>query len=70
MPEGAVTREVTPHRSLWTVVDGVGVIHIINFPGRSAMAYRTLCDRSYGSDETNVGDRAPTCLQRIGLEGR
>jgi hypothetical protein len=67
---GNLAVDATPRRSEWTIVDGVGVVHIVNFPGRSFIAYRTLCDRTYGSNEIQAGTRTPTCLQCIGQEGR
>jgi hypothetical protein len=59
-----------PHCSEYTVVDGVGVVHIVTFPGRSLLAYRTLCDRTFGSDEIQAGTRTPTCLECIAEEFR
>jgi len=57
-------------RTIWSVVDSTGLVHAIVFPGRSAMAYLTLCDQTFGSDEVQQGDRVRTCLQCLAKEER
>jgi hypothetical protein len=57
-------------REIWSVVDGAGLVHAIVFPGRSALAYLTLCDRTFGGDEVQRGDQVRTCLQCLAKEER
>jgi hypothetical protein len=60
----------TPKHNEYTVVDGVGIVHIVNFPGRSLTTYQTWCGRYFGSDEIQAGTRVPTCLECISWESR
>lgn len=57
-------------REIWTVVDGAGLVHAIVFPGRSARAYLTLCDQTFGGDEVQIGGRVRTCFQCLAKEER
>lgn len=65
MSQGTLTA-----RTMWSVIDSAGLVHSIVFPGRAAMAYLTLCDKTFGGDEVQQGDRPRTCFQCLAKEER